>query len=401
MAKLVYLSLPAHGHLNPVLPLIRELVQRFGHDVLVYSTPEFELRITQCGGQFRAYPANPLTAVGLSQAVRDGNMANMSRLLLEASESLIPFAVGEIRREAPRAVVFDATAVWAAVACRVLAVRSVATIPFLILQDSDLVRRRPRALLKALGFVPALPGIVRSRRRLMKAYGSAMPAKLFPALGELNIAFTSSTLQPRSPQIDESFRFVGPSIDRQRDQIEFPFAQLDGRPVVYISLGTIHDQAYDFYRKCFEAFGDHPGQFVLSVGTTTDQTRLASVPRNFIVRSHVPQLQILERCAVFVSHGGVNSIHEALYSGVPLVLVPQQFEQLCNAVIVEERGAGLVIDGPALRGKLRASELRDSVQRLLGDGAFRSKAGELQRELRATGGTAEAADAIDAFIQRH
>ncbi len=401
MARLVYLSLPAHGHLNPVLPLIRQLVQRFGHDVLVYSTPEFELRITRCGGQFRAYPANPLTAVGLSQVVRDGNMANLSRLLLEASESLIPFALGEIGREMPHAVLFDAAAVWAAVASRVLAVRSVATIPFLILQDRDLVKRRPRALLKALGFVPALPGIVRSRRRLMKAYGSAMPAKLFPALGELNIAFTSSTLQPRSPQIDESFRFVGPSIDQQRDQIEFPFAELDGRPVVYISLGTIHDQAYDFYQKCFEAFGDHPAQFVLSVGTGTDQTRLESVPRNFIVRSHVPQLQILERSTAFISHGGLNSIHEALYSGVPLVLVPQQFEQLCNAVIVEDRGAGLVLDGPVLRGKLRASDLHDSLRRLFENGSFRSKVGELQRDLRATGGTTEAADAINAFVEGH
>jgi len=104
---------------------------------------------------------------------------------------------------------------------------------------------------------------------------------------------------------------------------------------VYVSLGTVHHGQIDFYRQCFDVFGRRSGQFILSIGRDTDVAALGPIPPNFIVRPHVPQIEVLERADAFITHGGMNSIHEELYFGVPMVLIPQQLEQLFGSLIVQ------------------------------------------------------------------
>src|SRR5262249_53665442 len=116
------------------------------------------------------------------------------------------------------------------------------------------------------------------------------------------------------------------------------------------------------------------------------------------VRPSVPQPEILQRTDVFVTHGGMNSVHEGLYYGVPQVLIPHQFEQLLNARCVAARGAGYIIEDWLRRKPITAGALQQALAMVSSEPRYREAAQELQRSLRATGGYQQAADEIQAYI---
>ena len=111
----------------------------------------------------------------------------------------------------------------------------------------------------------------------------------------------------------------------------------------YISLGTLFNEHPEFYRHCFAAFANSMYQVVLSVGHKTPLSSLGDIPPKFIVQNYVPQLEILQRANVFISHGGMNSVSEALYYGVPLLVIPQSADQPWVAKRVAQLGAGKLL----------------------------------------------------------
>lgn len=201
--------------------------------------------------------------------------------------------------------------------------------------------------------------------------------------------------------INETFRFVGPAINPQLRHDDFPFEELGQGPIVYISLGTVHQGSISFYQTCFQAFADYPAQFILSVGRQTPMERLGAIPDNFIVRPFVPQLEVLQRSDLFITHGGINSLHEGLYYGVPLVIIPHQFEQLLNARRVAARGAGRILDEQLAKKPLTAVILRQVVEEVLSQPGYTAAAQEAQRLLEATGGYQQAASELQAYTSLH
>lgn len=402
MSKILYFSIPAHGHVNPALPVVRELVRR-GERVLFYNTEEFRPQSERAGAIFRAYPDSRLTASQIAGRLQDGNLAGVSVLFLHTTEDLLPFTMKEVAQEEPDLIMFDQSAMWARMAATLAQRPAAVTLPTLVFEGTKEARLPPRAWLQVIRWLPLVKAIAGARFRLSRKYGAeAFPPMppLFPMRGDLNISFTSRDLHPDSPLIDETFRFVGPSIDPFiRDEV-FPFDALGQGAPVYISLGTIHSAGGDFYRRCFQAFGDYPAQFILSAGKETDIEALGTIPANFIVRPSVPQLEVLERASAFISHSGMNSVHEALYYGVPLLLIPHQLEQLFTARTVAARGAAIVLEEQATGRQVATATLRRSLEELLSSPGYREAAGKLQNSLRATGGYSQAADEIQAYLSK-
>ena len=115
-------------------------------------------------------------------------------------------------------------------------------------------------------------------------------------------------------------------------------------PTLYISLGTLFNNWVEFFNMCFTAFGSQPWQVVLAIGNKIDQMTLGPIPANFLVHSYVPQLDVLQYTDIFITHGGTNSVMEALYYGVPLVVIPQVPQQIITANRVAELGLGVAIE---------------------------------------------------------
>jgi MGT family glycosyltransferase len=399
MAKILFFNIPAYGHVNPTLPVVTELL-RHGHHVVYYNSDTFEQAIKGTNAEFRAYPNSSTSELEFAKRVH--NLVSVSVFLLEESLRLLPFSLDTIEREHPDLVMFDSIALWGMQATRLRKVASAASISTFVQEGvPGIFKWRDYVHIFRQAFTK-LPRLQRLRRQLVKTYGpNIFPgSSILPCKGDLNIVYTSREFQPDTPYIDDSFHFVGPSIlATTRRETDFPWDLLDSkRTKIYLSLGTLYNQNIEFYRTIFRAFADHPAQFILSVGRLTGNDDLGPVPDNFIIRSIVPQLELLPKVDLFITHGGMNSVNEGLNYGVPLVVVPQQIEQALNGRQVARQGAGIVLADTPPYGQLDAGILRRTLDKVLANPTYRRNAERLSRSFHEAGGYQQAATTITAAL---
>ena len=163
-------------------------------------------------------------------------------------------------------------------------------------------------------------------------------------------------------------------------------------------MGTVNNLDTAFYQAAFAAFADYPAQFILSVGKHTNITQLGSIPDNFIARNYVPQLDILQQVDAFITHGGMNSVHEGLYYDVPEIVVPHQFEQLLNGKRVAQTQTGILLGDKRPYGRVTAPELRQALDKLLHEPHYQQNAQRIGQTLREAGGYIRAVAELEAFI---
>jgi hypothetical protein len=391
------MGIPAHGHTNPTLPVLKELVAR-GHHVLYYNAESFRAKVAPTGVDFHPYPEPMPTEREVSEALHD--LIHASLMMSQISERLTPFALEEVAGERPDLILYDSIAMWGYIAARTHHIPHICFLTHFVLDGSQ----------RSIGFgtlarflwtaLPHIPTLVRWKKRMAQQYGKDVAGGL-TEYGDLNIVFTSREFHPENTFVDDRFRFVGPSIDpATRDgELTTELATLaDDRLLVYISLGTINHLDIAFYDSAFKAFADYPAQFVLSVGKNTDIAQLGTIPANFIVRRYVPQLEILQRADAFITHGGMNSVHEGLYYGVPEVVVPHQMEQLLNGKRVAETGVGVLLGDQYPYGRVTADELRTALDAVLNNPTYRHYARQFGESLKAAGGYLRAVEEIEAFV---
>jgi MGT family glycosyltransferase len=218
---------------------------------------------------------------------------------------------------------------------------------------------------------------------------------MFRNEAELNLVYTSKEFQPAGDSFSSRFKFVGPSLAPDSAVTPLPFPLPTNIPVIYISLGTLFNENILFYRTCFDTFADMPIHVIMSIGAKVLVEQLGQIPRNFTVRQSVPQLAVLRRAQVFITHGGMNSVHEALFLGVPMVVIPQAADQHFVAQRVSAVGAGVRLN----RKQLSQRTLRQAVERVIGNPAYHAASDAVGASLRSAGGYARAANEINEFKQ--
>jgi MGT family glycosyltransferase len=402
MAKYVFFNMPAYGHVNPTLPVVQELVQR-GHTVSYYLTEEFREAVQATGAIFQPYVSKrPGGAIASPFA---GDTANAPRIglmfLLEDKDAIPPQIIERVRAEQPDVIVYDFMCLWARSVLDELQVPAVITKPTYASNEHFNLMEQMR---NGLQNMPEANGMLERFREMMAAQDQSAenPMKelfsTFSRAEQLNIIFMTKEFQPASETFDERFLFVGPSILPRHEASNFPFERLNSeQPLLYISLGSIFNNQPEFYKQCFEAFAEYPGQVVMSTGKHTDLSTLETIPENFILSPYVPQLAILPRTSLFVTHAGTNSVMESMYYGVPMVLIPQQPEQRMHAQRVVDLGLGLMLE----KAQVNVSTLRATVEHVLQDDAYLKRVQQLQQSVRRSGGYQRAADALVEFAQTH
>lgn len=387
MPKLAFHSVPAHGHINPTLAVASELVRR-GSEVIYYSTEAFRPRIEATGAVFRNY-GEPLLDENPSERVTK-NPLLMAGALGKMTRRLLPRLRREAERERFDGIVYDSFALWGKLLAEVLELPAVGSVTMLV--------QRPRIgrLLQLLSMLPdGLAGLRELRQEseaLRAECGRSLPGfrEIFSPTGPLNLVYTSREFQPEADQLDSSFQFVGPSVAARGDDATFPFERLANRRVLYVSMGTLYSDRPDFYRACLRAFADLDAAVVFSVGRHLDLEALGDLPSNAFVHRYVPQIELLQRTDLFITHGGMNSISEALYFGVPLLVVAQTQEQALNGERVREVGAGRVLKA----SKVSAETLWKQVGPLLAQPSYRAASSAMGDTFRAAGGPPRAAEQI-------
>ena len=421
--RILFLNIPAAGHVNPTLPIVSALADR-GHDVYYANAADFRETVEEAGAQFLPYAPDSTADIRGDP----GNFARLGAKLHRYALRIVRRHLEEYRRLAPDLVVFDSLAVWGPVIADILGTERVGSFSVFVYDRSRSPMRPAFALRLAGMIIASLPQValaLAARRRLHRR-SSAVPALMdtFTCTGRENIVCTIRELQPAGETFGPSFHFVGPLLERREPSgsLGGTFGELLGKlrdkgakenvkkdvkeepPLVYVALGTLYSRTghaprrlNGFYQRCIDALADIARPVVISAGDWAASLRLPAEAEHIIIRESVPQLAVLSHAAVFITHGGMNSVHEALYYGIPMLLVPQQAEQEAVAAQVVSRGAGISLG----RGPYTAAALRRAVKELLRDHSYAQAAATLSRSMRSSGGTAAAVEVLLRAAARH
>ncbi len=155
-------------------------------------------------------------------------------------------------------------------------------------------------------------------------------------------------------------------------------------------MGTLNTRETSFYKRAIEASRDQPWQLVASVGRHQDPSLWADLPGNILLQPYVPQLELLGRVQTMITHGGHNSVNEALAAGVPMIVAPAAVDQFEAAQRVVEAGCGLRVK----LHKVSAMELRGAIRRLLSEAGFRANAARIAADFARCDGPATSASLL-------
>ena len=395
MTKYVFLNFPTHGQLHPSLAIAQELVSR-GEEVVYFNFEKFRALIEATGAEFRAYDAEIFRLKrNADRSVADDNrrVAMISIGLLLASEQVVPSLLKDVKAENPDCLVYSDTFLWGRIIADTLILPAVTLRPTYVSDDNF-----REQITKGTGIDSSFYKNLSKRlnpvfNRICYQYGLSYSDvfALFRGNENLKIVFLTKTFQPDGMSFDDRYLFVGPSFHPDRDKsLGFPAEKLDFESCLYISLGTMYADKPKFYRIFIEAFANQDIPVVISLGNQLDRKLLPPIPGNFVAEPYVPQLEILPRAELFISHGGMNSTMESLYFGVPLIVIPHTNEQKLTAIRVRELELGVALD----QGSFTAESLRSAVSRIRNNPDIKLRTQEMQEEVRSAGGYKKAADAL-------
>jgi len=411
MATLGAFCFPGTGHINPMTALARRLEQR-GHKVILFGIADCESRVCAAGIDFRVIGASDYPP---------GTLARLDQRLGELHGlATFRFTVDRVKNTA-RMVLRDGPAAVRAAKCDALlcdeadmgsTVAEYLRLPFVSVAFFPPLIQDDRIPAFCFGWQPGASALTRLRNRLGFSLLSRLAAPIYAVVNKQRTAWglpplrrPTDALSPLAQiaQLPRALEFnldglpanlhhTGPWVDAlQRPPVDFPWNQLDGRPLIYASLGTLQNGAEEIFRTIAEACAPLHCQLVLSLGGGLDPDRLPKLPGSPVVIGYAPQLDLLKHTAVCITHAGLNTVLESLAEGVPLVALPLGNDQPGVAARVHARGAGLVIP----RSRLTVSRLRIAIQAALTDRRYRDAAQEIQTAIQSTDPLDRAADIIE------
>lgn len=378
MKNILILNISAHGHINPTIKLVKDLIS-FGNKVTYYSTDEFREKIEGAGATFKSYKYEQLKG-------KDGGRGD-EKTLIDNMVNLADAVLSEVLKETQKfdCLIYNSVlSVGEDIAKKLNIEETISFYTTFAFSKGmiNLITNSPKMAENPIDFQKMLASFEEATQEINQKYDIKVKntiESLLNSEADLNLVFTSKYYQPFAEEFGDNFVFVGPSLTTRTETIDFKLNKDLNKKLVYISLGTIDNQNLNFYKKTFEAFGSIENvQVVLSVGKKTNIDDLGDIPKNFNVYNYVPQLEVLKQTDIFITHGGMNSSSEALYNEIPLVIVPQFGDQFIVGKRVENLGAGVLL--PA--SEATVTKLQESISLILNNSSYKENAIKLGQSLR-------------------
>ncbi|MFJ8859239.1 macrolide-inactivating glycosyltransferase [Streptomyces sp. NPDC102451] len=391
-AHIAMFSIAAHGHVNPSLEVIRELVAR-GHRVSYAIPASFAEKVAATGAEPVIYTSVLPTADNPEDWGTE-LIDNIEPFLADAVQAL-PQLADAFEGDEPDLVLHDITSYPARVLAHRWGVPAVQLWPNLVPWEG---------YAEEVGD-PATAGLKQTERG--RAYYARFAAWLAEnGLGDLSsddfvarprrgLVLIPEALQPNADRVDHArFTFVGACQGDRADQGEWK-RPAGAEKVLLVSLGSSFTDEPAFYRACVEAFGELPGwHVVLQIGAHVDPSALGDVPDGVEVHSWVPQLSVLRQADAFITHAGAGGSQEGLATATPMVAVPQAVDQFGNADMLQALGVARHLP----KEEADAASLRAAVLALVDDPEVAARLARIQERMAGEGGTGRAADLIEAEL---
>ena len=406
---------PAYtGHLNPLLVLARAL-QRRGHRITFLAPADAEAKLRQAGMDFLPIAALEFPAGEWTRRAAHAGALTGFKASRAAGKTAGHFTRG-IQRDLPGIAtregfdglimdqicigtegVCEATGLPMAVACSALAFHTESRVPppLFSWRYRTSLPFRLRNLVGQFALNSTGWSVLREVTPYRFRHRLSPPG--FYHINELRPSLVQVAQQPAffdfpRRHLPDHFHYTAPWIDADvGGNRNFPWNRLDGRPLIYASLGTLQNRLEHVFQTISQACAGLEAQLVLALGREG-----AAVPGhlagNPIVVDYAPQLALLRRAALVITHAGLNTTLESLREGVPMVALPITNDQPGVAARIHHLGVGEFVPIK----KFTAPLLRQAVVRVMGSPSYREQAKHFAAILRREDGAADAAELIEA-----
>lgn len=382
--RILVSSSPGLGHLLPLLPVARAARER-GHEVIVAAGASLAPRVAAAG--FEYAPVGPATLsevaadipelaglTGRRRAIVTFQQAFCGAIATGIADDILALA----DRWRPDVIIHEDLEVGSWVIAERL------DIPHVTVQATAW---RPRmrdlagAPLNALRERHGLP----TDPDLTGLYGAVFFTTRPPALRDPTAPLPGVTAELRSIADDR----------HEGDEAEAadPFPAADGQPRVAVTLGTVNADQLDVLRAIIEGAVATGAHVVVALGA--DPATLGDIPAGVRVRAYVPMSTLLPAADLVAFHGGSGTMLAALAAACPMVIVPLAADQPDNADLCSAAGVARVV---ALEG-LSADGVREAIETILADPAWRRRATEVAAEIAAMPGPEAAVELIEALVR--
>jgi MGT family glycosyltransferase len=391
-AHIAMFSVAAHGHVNPSIEVIRELVAR-GHRVTYAIPPAFEEKVAETGAEPKLWNST-LPGPGADPEAWGSMLLDYVEMFLADAIQALPQQAAAYEGDVPDLVLHDITAYPARVLAHRWGVPAVSLSPNLVAWEgyeeevAEPMWAEPKSTERGQAYYARF-------QTWLEENGITRHPDSFVGRPDRSIVLIPRALQPNADRVDETvYTFVGACQGDRSAQGEW--RRPDGaEKVVLVSLGSTFTNQPGFYRECVRAFGDLPGwHLVLQIGGQVDPAELGDVPANVEVRSWVPQLAILKQADLFVTHAGAGGSQEGLATATPMIAVPQAVDQFGNADMLQALGVARRVSTE----EATAETLRTAALALVDDPEAARRLKEIQAGMAGEGGTRRAADLIEAEL---
>lgn len=403
------------GHLNTMLPLGQELQQR-GHRVTLFGRLDSESKTRFAGLDFKAVGEVefPLGAMAASLA-KLGELSDREavqhtvNLLAESANAVLRDAPTAMKEAGIEALLVDQLSSEGGTVAEYL------NIPFITICSAVVLNREVSVppYITSWNYAPQWWGRLRNKLgyRVLDRVTKPIVEKTneyrqewsLPVIVNPNerysrlaqISQQSAELEFPREELPPHFHFTGPyHTPAGRETPDFPYDQLTGQPLIYASLGTIQNRLLGVFQQIAEACADMEAQLVISLGGSAKPDSLPELAGAPLVVEYAPQLDLLKKAALTITHGGMNTTLECLNNGVPMVVIPIANDQpgIASRVVWAGCGEALPIK------KVSVSNLRTAVNQVLANPSYRENAVRLQASIHRTGGVSKAIDIVEQAV---
>lgn len=416
MARIGIITPPTVGHINPFLYIGKELQEK-GHSVVFFQFNEVKARILAAGFDFHPIglgkiPKNAVNYIQKGLGTRHGLDAMRFWLRGQLAQIRLWFheLPGALEAEKVDFAIVDQSDFTGATVADYMGIPYVSVAvgmnldweesipPFFTnwaYEDSASAKRRNRMGIEGFvkEFAPLFDCINKERvKHGLPPYDCRK--NFYPVSPYAQIAQVPAFLDYPRPAAPAHFENVGPIRNKYPSSLQFPYEKLNGKPLVYFSLGTILNLRADVFNMVARAFKNIDVQLAISLGNKCVDINPEDMPESAIVVDYVPQYELLSRASLCVTHGGLNTVMDAISQGVPTLAIPISFDQPGTAARLRYSGAGDYISVQ----HLSTEKVHEMAKSLLEESSYRQRAAELSTQFQALDGRARTVEIIESVI---
>ncbi|MCC5667435.1 glycosyltransferase [Nostoc sp. CHAB 5784] len=403
------------GHLNTMLPLGKELQNR-GHQVTLFGFSDAQPQTLAAGLEFRAIGESQFpSGVTAESLAKLGELSGLAAL--QYTVNLLKQGADVMLRDAPPAI--KEAGVDALLVDQVMpeggTVADFLELPFITICSAVVLNREESVppFITNWGYNRAWWAQLRNRvgYKLLDRIGKPIREVIADYRREWKLPPHFSANENYSPlaqisqqpaqlefpreNLPQCFHFTGPyHSPTGREVPDFPDEKLTGQPLIYASMGTVQNRLLGVFKSIAEACNDLDAQLVISLGGSATPESLGSLPGNPLVVGYAPQLELLQKATLTITHAGMNTTLESLKNGVPMVAIPVANDQPGVAARVAWAGAGEAVP----LSSVNVPKLRAAIQKVLTEDSYKKNAVRLQEAIQKAGGVSRAIDIVEQVV---